>query len=534
MTEPQSLDASDDSASPVTPPVDPAFTPRQLQHSAIRGAYWTVVSTIIGIPLAFVVNILIARILGPIDYGRLAYLSTVMTTAGGILALGIGTGVTQFGAKAHALGNQQQVKDLLSTSQAYHLFVVGPALMVVVLVVADVRPALLIVALVFGILLPSALGDASYCFAIENKTAQGAQNAILVSVLTQIGVVITILFYRSADAVWAVRLIIGGVGATLALFYVAPAYRRAVLRPRFKKLPAGFWRFALPAGAASAIGTMASNRIEVLVLTWMSASHAAGLFALAFGVAAHLFGPAQALVGPLIPAVSSLHEGDQDTVRRALGRTLRASSTAVALILAGGVPAFAFLLPLVYGTQFHESASLLIVLGMAGGLLVIASPLKAFSMARLAGTRLLVINASALVADLVLMIVLIPVMGVWGAIIGNAAASVTQIAYSLIGESIKFGVPGIYMIRGFAPFVLGCASCLGVWFGVGALGWAAIPSGIAAGFIGVGLVVLLFRLFRLGLTRGDVDAITRALPRALRGLGGFFLRLCAGERNALA
>jgi O-antigen/teichoic acid export membrane protein len=534
VSDPQATGASEDATIPATPPPELSFTARQLQHRAIKGAYWTLLSTVIGIPLAFVVNVFLARILGPVDYGRLAYLTTVMTIAGSILSIGIGTGVVQFGTKAHSLGKQQQVKDLLSTSQAYHLFVVGPVLMVIVLVMADVRPAMLIVALVFGILLPSILGSATYCFGIENKTAQDAQNTILVNFLTQAAVVGAILFFRSADAVWAARLILGGVGTGLALFYVAPAYRRAVLRPRFRKLPAGFWKFALPAGAAAALGTMVSSRIEVVVLTWMSAGSAAGLFALAFGVAGHLFGPAQALVGPLIPAVSSLHEVDQDTVGRALARTLRASSTAVALIVAGGVSAFAFLMPLVYGNQYHETAQLLIVLGMASGLLVIASPLKAFSMARLAGTRLLVINASALLVDLVVMITLVPVLGVWAAIIGNAAASVTQIGYVLVGESVKFGLSAMHAVRGFAPFLLGCLSCVGVWYGVSALGWDSIPSAIVAGFLGVGLVTLLLRLLRLGLTTGDADAITRALPRALRGIGGLVLRLCAGERSETA
>ena len=85
---------------------------------------------------------------------------------------------------------------------------------------------------------------------IENKTAAGAKVVLLSSLLTQAAVLAAVLVVPRADVVWAVRLILLSVTVLLALVPLATAYRRAVLRPRLPRgFPAGFWRFALPAGA---------------------------------------------------------------------------------------------------------------------------------------------------------------------------------------------------------------------------------------------------------------------------------------------
>lgn len=502
----------------------------QLQRLAIRGAYWTLVHTAVSMPLAFVVNIVLARVLGVEDYGRLAYLTSILAIVSSILSMGVGTGVVQFGSKAHAAGRQDEVEDLLSTSQAIRLLVAAPVLTLVVVSLVDVGPAMMAVAVVFGILLPSVFGSALYCFGIENKTAQGAKNAMLVNALTQAMVLVALFTIRTADAVWVARLAVGGVGVLLALFYVAPAYRRAALRPRLRRLPAGFWRFAIPAGLATATATMLSSRIEVVVLTWMSEPEAAGVYALAFGLAVHLFSPAQALVGPLVPAVSGLHEVDRSSVGRALSRTLRASSTVMALILAAAMPLLAFLVPVLYGEEYAGVPEVLLVLGVSGGLMVIVSPVKAFVMARLSGMRLLIVNLCALVVNVALMVTLIPVLGVWAAVLGNIAAALTQVVTLLVSESRSFDVPAPEILRSVVPFALGCLAGGGSWYATSLLGLASVPSAAIAGTVGLCALVLLLRLTRTGLTREDSSAITASVPRAVRKIAGPALRLCTVTR----
>jgi O-antigen/teichoic acid export membrane protein len=515
----------------VEEPAAPALTRGHLQRLAIRGAYWTLVHTAVSMPLAFAVNIVLARVLGVEDYGRLAYLTSILAIVNSVISMGIGTGVIQFGSKAHAAGREDEVKDLLSTSQAIRLLVAAPVLTLLILSVVDVSPAMLAVTVLFGVLLPSVFGSALYCFGIENKTAEGAKNAMLVNVLTQALVLVAIFTVQTADAVWAARLVVGGIAAGLALFYVAPAYRRAVLVPRFRRFPPGFWKFAIPAGLANMTATMLSSRVEVVVLTWMSRPEAAGVYALAFGLATHLFSPAQALVGPLIPAVSGLHEIDRQSVGRALSRTIRASSTVMALLLASALPLLAFLVPVVYGAEYVGVPEVLLVLGVSGGLMVIVSPLNAFVMARLSGNRLLVINLCALAVNVATMLAFVPVLGVWGAVLGNAAGALTQVIVLLVGESRTFRVGGRDMLRAVAPFALGAVGGGGSWYVVSALGLPSVPAALVAAALGLVLLTLLLQLFRVGLTPEDRDAIMGALPRVVRPVAGPCLRLCTAQRS---
>lgn len=224
-------------------------------------------------------------------------MSTVIGIAGSIAGVGIGTGLIQFGAKAHAAGRRGEVQDLLSKTQGFRLLVPAPIMTVAVIALVRLDWPMLLLAILFGVWVTSALGGAPACLTIENKTAVGAKNTMLINLMTQVGVVAMILTVGSADSVWAARTIIGALGVGTTLLLIAPGYRRAVLRPRWpRNFPPGFWRFTLPAGLAGIVGSLVVSRSEVAVLTWMEQPEAAGIFALAFGLAIHLFSPAEALI----------------------------------------------------------------------------------------------------------------------------------------------------------------------------------------------------------------------------------------------
>ena len=53
----------------------------ELQNRAMRGFTWTIINTLVILPIGFVVNLLTARVLGVVDYGRLAFLTSVMELA---------------------------------------------------------------------------------------------------------------------------------------------------------------------------------------------------------------------------------------------------------------------------------------------------------------------------------------------------------------------------------------------------------------------------------------------------------------------
>ena len=498
---------------------------RELQDRAVSGVTWTMVNTVISLPVAFLVNLVVARVLGVVDYGRLAFLTVVMEVAAGIVMLGVNPALVQFGAKAHAAGRRTEVADLLSKVQGFRLLVAAPILtVVVVVVVSDVGPWFKLIAVVFGVVLPAALDGAPACLGIENKTAAGAKVVLVSNVLTQLAVLGTVLVVAQADVVWAVRLIMLSVTVLLCLIPISASYRRAVLRPRFPRgFPQGFWRFALPTGLAALLSTLVVSRTEVLALTWLSDPVSVGLFALAFGLAGHMYAPAQAIIGPLVPAISGLREVDAPSVAKAFGRALRGSSTVVALLSGIALPAVAVLTPTLYGSSYTGIEPVVLAIGVANGFLVVGAPVSAFVMARLSASRVLVASLVALLVDVVLALGLIPVWGVWGAVVANIGAATTQMLILFVSELTALHLSWATVGRDIVPVFIGAVVALLAWYAstfVPSVWWAAAVAAV----IGVVGVVGLLWAGRSGLTAGDLGAVVRVLPVRARGPVGAILR----------
>src|SRR3954451_4556109 len=79
-----------------------ATTRGELQQRALQGSMWTALHSITAAPIAFVANALVARALGPVDYGRLALLTLVVGLVLQVSDLGVTGGMVQWGAAAQA------------------------------------------------------------------------------------------------------------------------------------------------------------------------------------------------------------------------------------------------------------------------------------------------------------------------------------------------------------------------------------------------------------------------------------------------
>lgn len=490
---------------------------RALQDKAIRGAAWTMIHTVTSVPIAFAVNILLARILGVAHYGRLAFLMTLMDVVSGVVALGVTTGTLQFGAKAHASGHRDEVRALLSKSQGFRLVFVAPVLTIVVVMVAHVELPILILALVFGVWVPGFFDGATTCLAIENKSAEAAKNAMVVNLLRQAGVVAALLLGGSADVIWAARLALGSIGVGLALLVVDSSYRAAVLRPQLPRhLPSGFWKFVVPTAIASLISTLALSRTEVFFLQWFSDAAAVGVFALAFGLASHIFSPAQALVGPLIPAISGLREVDSAAIVPAFFRTLRTSVIVVGVLCVVGVPALALLIPTLYGSAFGTSAAMFVALSISAGMLVAGAPVGAFVLGRLAARTILIVDVVALVVDVGLAVSLIPIMGGWGAVIANMGGALTLLGLLVNSEVRALGLSWRQLLGVTRSLYLAFTTCVLAWLAVRGLALPALVGAVVAPVAATIVWVFAVRVLRAGLSAGDITALERAVPARLR------------------
>lgn len=497
----------------------------RLQDGAVRGAAWTLIHTLISLPVAFVVNLVVARVLGISDYGRLAFLTTFMDVASGIITLGFGSAIVQFGSKLHVSGRPDELRHLLSATQGFRLLVTAPILSLLVLLVADVEPPMLAVAIVFGILVPSALDGVHACLFIENKSAAGAKIALVTSLVSSGAVLVAVFAIGTPDAVWATRLVVSGAAVALALIPISPSYRRAVLRPRLPRgLPEGFWRFTIPAGLAGVIGGLVMSRSEIFFMAWLATPAAIGAFALAYGLASHVFAPAQAFIGPLVPAISGLREIDADALAPAFRRTLRAGATFVGGLTAAAVAALALLVPVLYGAEYETAAPLVVALGISSGLLIVATPVTAFVTSRLSAGELLRANVAALVVDAALAVALIPVIDVWGAVVANVGGAGTLLVILMRNEIRLLGLSWREVLSQSMPAVIGAVVGVAAWFLGREIGFGFWPA-LVAGVAGVLTLLAALRLTRSGLTHGDADSIARILGARAQRVGRPLLAL---------
>lgn len=511
---------------------------RQLQTRAVSGALWTLLHVMVSLPLAFVVNIVVARMLGVADYGRLAYLTMVMEIVGVVVTMGVGSGLVQFGAKAHSRGDHATVKALLRRTQGFRVLVGAPILTGVVLLLANVPLPLLILAVLFGVWVPAAFGGARSALTIQNDTARAARLAMAMNLVTQAVVVAAVLSLPRADVVWSARLVVTGLTVLVAIFLVQRRYRGAVLTPRWPSgMPPGFWRYAVPMGLSGVVASLALSRSEVVLLEHLSTAEQVGLYAMAFGLASHLFAPAQALLNPLTPAISALREVEVTAIKEAFRRVVRMSSAIAGLVIGIGGPVIALLVPALYGEAFSSASGLVLGLIVVSGFLIVTYPMQTFVTARLRSGSNLAVNSLSLAATVGVTLLLIPWIGAWGAVWGKAAVVLTRVAWLCWRETESFMVGRGEFLGGFRTILAASATGVGsYWVGSCAATETGSPlAGAATALVvGAGTFIPCLRAVRGGLEPSDISAIGRSLPDRVRPLVTRLLRTVLGSKRTRA
>jgi O-antigen/teichoic acid export membrane protein len=488
----------------------------ELQRRAASGSFWTATHTVIAAPLGFVVNAVVARVLGPVEYGGLALLTLALAIATQVTNFGVSNGTIQWGAEASVRGSRRTVELLLAKSLGYHLAVQLPLLLATVVVLGR-NEGLVVGVLMLGIALPTALGSAALLISIENRTAAGAKLAMLSNLLVQAAVLLAAVTTESPTWVWAARILASALLLPLNFLVLDRWGRKAALRVSWpRSLPSGFWWFATTSMLAGLAGLLVFSRSEIIVLTWFASAVEVGLFALAFGVAAQVTAPVDALIGPLTPAAAGLVAAHPDRVRAGRDRSVRAASFLSGGILATVVPLLVTGLVLLYGEDYEEARIPLLALAAMSCLRAACNPLATFVSARRMGGRILQITTTALVVDMGFAMALIPAWGLAGAIVANIAAQVVYAILLAATEARQEEEPMLAVLLGMRSWLVGLAAALlGIW-----LSQAIVDNPWGASFLsflaGAAFYTVGVRMSRSSLTRADWSVLSEAVPRVLR------------------
>ncbi|KRE37606.1 hypothetical protein ASG73_08065 [Janibacter sp. Soil728] len=505
---------------------------RGIGEGLISGTAWTAIHVVVSVPIAFLVNVVVARSLGVVDYGRLAILTMVLALATAAASLGVGAALMQFVTKASEAARHRDVARLVSGAQGYNLLVAAPVVSLVVLLVVDVPWPFLLLAVVFGIFGPALLQVGPILLATEHRSDRAAQIALVSNLVIQGTVVMTVLLHPTSSAVWIARVVATGALMVLPVLALSPRLRRAATRPGSPwSLPAAFWAFAVPTGLAALVSQLVTDRVQVFFLEWLEDSVAVGLFALAFGLAAQILAPVQAAVGPLLPAFAALRERGNEQARVGLLRVTRVSAVATGGVLSLGLPPLAALIPWIYGQPFEPSADYFVVMACAAGFVVVGSASYASLMARLRGGTYLRVNLLALVVMVSVALTTIPLLGAWGAVASMVTGTLARALLMVAVEMRAHVVPRAEMTRAFAPVVLATGVVLLVWFGVvERLGADPVVAAVTGGVMGAAGYMLLVALTGSGLTPEDRDTLLGAVPSRARRPASIVLPLVSRRR----
>jgi O-antigen/teichoic acid export membrane protein len=495
-----------------------------LQRRAASGSWWTLVNTVISLPVAFLANAVVARSLGVADFGRLAVLTVVLTWVAQLTDLGVGDATVRFGAMAHAQGDARSVDVLLGRALGYRLLVQLPLLTVAIIVVLTDQPLGIVAVAVLSVLVPMLFGGGTQALTIESRTDTAARLGLLANLLTQLGAVLAALFVTSAAAVWGARNLAGALVVPLALLVLARHRRRALLRPRDPRANSrAFWSFAVHTWATGLLAVVVLSRSEVVLLGWWVGAEAAGVFALATGVAAYLVGPVSSVVNPIVPAAAGLVAAAPERLVEAFDRTMRVTGAMAGLVVAAGTPALVPLIVPVFGEEYTPAVPFVPVAVAAATVAVLGIPAQVFLRSRGLAPAVLRLTAWAAGVDVVLAVVLIPTVGTWGAMAAFAATNLVLALTMVAAERRVQRASGWRVARDVAPWLGGCAvAALMLSLPVDGSPWVLALLGAVGGTLGF---VLLARVARIGIAERDGEVLLAALPPWLRGIGRVGVRL---------
>lgn len=492
----------------------------EIQQRLINGTSWTAINVAVTLPLAFIVNLIIARALGVDGYGELAYLTAVITTVGVAASMGSTNAAVTFATAAETAGDSMGSTLILQRLLGYTLLFKVPIVVAVIIILTWTEPRWVTWVLITTTILTAWTVALINSLAVEHRTATNAKITTLSSLLTMAGSVAAAVATGRAAAVWGTRHALEGLSMAVFALQANKRRRRQLVRPMPPRgFPPGFWKFAVSTGAAGLMGILVFSRSEVFLLEWMGQDMALGLFALAFGLSVHVIAPLEAMLGPLVPAAAGLVAQHPAQVPLAFDRMTRVASLTVGCVIVTAIPGLAILIPIFYGEGFAGTASIFVILAIMSGLRLVGRIAEAFVNGRRRGGVLLRANMISLLIGTLLAIAVIPVLGVWGAVIGNVA-----------GQSIALGLIVTSEIKAQG-------SSLGAYLRLTRVTILAVPIGVLAALLGLSAghhplvaapvsalagLAALYVVVRLGprppLEEGDISGIRAYLPTRIGGL----------------
>src|SRR5438094_808330 len=412
------------------------------RQTIVRNTFWYGVVTAIGLVAGLLMSVVLARGLGPARMGDYSYLLWLMRTITAVATLGYALATVRYTAEALAQDDRPRAGALLRLFirlQATTTAIVALSLAPVVWLLAplDLRwPLLVFLASLF----PSTLE------AIYAHGAYGAQRYDLTTRVSTIKMALQFLATTMAVALGGdiLSIVVAGVFGTAISCMLQRQRALALYLERSAPLPPAVLgelrAYLLPLSIVALLDTVVWDRSEVLFLRLYATSEQIAFYSVAFGLASRAVVLPQVVVGALLPALAALHgRGDQAEFRHVYREAIRGVAligAPMAAVLAAVAPG---LVTLLYGDEYRSVALLLaplLIVSLVGVMRQVA-----WSALRAVGDRRWALHATwiSAVLNIASAALLIPWLGVWGAVIANASAQLVASVLSFLAVAYRQG-----------------------------------------------------------------------------------------------
>ncbi|SCB40107.1 oligosaccharide flippase family protein [Rhizobium hainanense] len=420
-----------------------------------RMALTAFVIRVAGAALAFLSQIILARLMGRFEYGIFVFVWVLMILFGNLACLGFPTAIIRFLPKYDASGNHDAIRGLNATARLFVVAVSGTLALIGALLIYALRGMIehyYVMPIFLGLIaVPMiALGD------VLDGTARAKHWPVMAlsptflirPTLILLFMVAAILAGAPRDAVTAMAAALAGAFTSVLLQYLAVTFR---LRRHYPNGPkaiefSAWTAVALPIFLVEGVGYLLTNSDVIVVGIFLDPDEVAVYFAAAKTMALVLFVSfaVRAAIGPRFAAI--LAEGDRSKLAAFATEATRWSffpALAVGLVvLAAGQ-----LLLSLFGAAFTEGQIVMAIL--LAGILARALVGPAEVLLTMADKQMLCVYlyAVALVANVGLNVALIPHLGIEGAAIAGATAMAIEALLLHIAVRHALGITLFALMR---------------------------------------------------------------------------------------
>lgn len=485
-----------------------------------RGSAIILIGFVLGTAFQYLYKIVLARILGPSDFGVFIQGMAIMQSIAAVALLGLSLTIPRYVSFYSGRGKEDKIDSTIATgslmalasSIAISLLLLSSSEIIALKVFSD--SALIEPLRIFAVAIP---------FFVTMKVVlslfQGQEDAyrsvvlddFLWSSLIFLSVGLVVFFGYGIVAATIAYMLSTAVSALIAIYWYRSKYsfEYQFSRTEARRLLVFSW----PLLIISIFGSL--NRwFDVLMLGWLSVSADAGIYDVAFSLSGYVAVLLEIVGFMFLPVVSGFQAKNDSSKIREIYRTVSRWMTITSIPMLAAILVFPKeVIELLFGAQYVSAAVPLSILGLGFFYKVLKGPAE-FTLISLGKTRRLLIGKTVIATLIVFLnLLLIPIYGLIGAAVS------TLIAY-LIGDSIILyyatedfgGIP--HNLEFLKIITVGAAVSLPIW-----IIDTSVDPGITGSII-LGLIltaIYIFILHNLGLIQGeDVQTFRKMLEERLQ------------------